>query len=183
MKKYLSPLHHVAVDNYPYGSHRTEAAFGLEFKPKKGFRTSFQTVNPKTSRLNAPKNSTYSDLIMMYKDEDSGHIKYDFFGFNGEREISEASLVIRDNWDLFTADMRGFLLAQLYVYYKAHLQAVVVYGGADKDKVISIGTPVLAEIARAYKDGNTWPDVDLRFSEIEALKPEGYNPFRVTRVV
>lgn len=51
------------VDSYPYGfTTRTQAKYWIEFKPGKGFRSMFQTLNPKTHRWNKPKASTYSLL-------------------------------------------------------------------------------------------------------------------------
>ena len=48
------------VADYPYGfRERTQIRYWLEHKPKKGWRFVSQTLNPKTSRWNKPKASTY----------------------------------------------------------------------------------------------------------------------------
>lgn len=68
------------VSSYPYGRLRTHAYFSVEFKPKFGFRSVFQTINPKTGKLNAPKKGTYYTFAYNYINPDNGHIEYG--GFN-----------------------------------------------------------------------------------------------------
>jgi hypothetical protein len=59
MNTYYHTTKKAIVDSYPYGRLRATAFFSLEFKKGKGFRSVFQTINPKNNRLNAPKYSTY----------------------------------------------------------------------------------------------------------------------------
>ncbi len=65
------------VDDYPYGfTTRTQIRYWLESKPKKGWRFVSQTMNPKTSRWNKPKASTYADWgAAMFLDE-QGHVQW-----------------------------------------------------------------------------------------------------------
>lgn len=64
------------VDDYPYGSLRTQIRFWLE-KSTKGFRFVAQTLNPKTGKWNAPKPSTYAKLGgQMYLD-DKDHVVWE----------------------------------------------------------------------------------------------------------
>jgi hypothetical protein len=65
------------VDDYPYGyTLRTQIRYWLEQKPKKGWRFVSQTMNPKTSRWNKPKASTYAEWgAAMYLDE-NGHVHW-----------------------------------------------------------------------------------------------------------
>src|SRR3990170_1289756 len=59
------------VADYPYGfRERTQIRYWLEGKPKKGWRFMSQTLNPKTSRWNKPKASTYTEWgAAMYLDD------------------------------------------------------------------------------------------------------------------
>jgi hypothetical protein len=64
------------VADYPYGFRlRTQIRYWIE-TTKHGDRFVSQTLNPKTGKWNAPKKSTYSDVIVMVRDESNGHIGY-----------------------------------------------------------------------------------------------------------
>lgn len=73
-----------STDNYPYGRLKCKASFSVEFKTKKGCRSVFQTENPKTGRLNAPKQGTYHPLILPIQ-EANGHFGFSHFDTNGRR--------------------------------------------------------------------------------------------------
>jgi len=75
-----------STDNYPYGRLKATATFGVEFRANKGCRTSFQTINPKTGRENAVKNSTYSHLIILTQAENE-HYEFMHFDVNGRRSM------------------------------------------------------------------------------------------------
>lgn len=64
------------TDNYPYGRLRCRAKWWIETHPKKGMRLGFQTVNPKTGRVNNPKYGTYKRVIVLFKNPDNGHIEH-----------------------------------------------------------------------------------------------------------
>jgi hypothetical protein len=77
------------VADYPYGyTLRTQIRYWLEAKPKKGWRFVSQTLNPKTSRWNKPKASTYVKwAAAMYLDED-GHVQWTGVGpYTGEQQF------------------------------------------------------------------------------------------------
>lgn len=79
------------VADYPYGyTTRTQIRYWLEHKPKKGWRFVSQTMNPKTSRWNKPKASTYTEWgAAMYLD-DKGHVHWDGVGpYSDEQKILE----------------------------------------------------------------------------------------------
>jgi hypothetical protein len=79
------------VGDYPYGFHeRTQIRYWLEQKPKKGWRFVSQTMNPKTSRWNKPKASTYSEWgAAMYLD-DQDHVQWTSIGpYSDERAIRD----------------------------------------------------------------------------------------------
>lgn len=65
------------VDDYPWGFRlRTKIRYWIESKDTKngGQRFGSQTINPKTGQWCAPKYSTYSQLMVMYLDEND-HVK------------------------------------------------------------------------------------------------------------
>lgn len=61
------------VDNYPYGSLRTQCRWWVETKAKHGQRVAKQTLNPKTGRWNKPHYGTYSAMVVLYIDRENGH--------------------------------------------------------------------------------------------------------------
>jgi hypothetical protein len=65
------------VEDYPYGrTVRTTIRYWIESVPRKGDRFCSQTLNPKTGRWNKPKKSTYSDVMFLYREADTGYIKH-----------------------------------------------------------------------------------------------------------
>lgn len=77
MEKQLLNINGTATaESYPYGRLRTQAFFSIEFHPKKGFRSVFQTIDPKNGRVNKPKKSTYGrGLYYQYINPDNNHIE------------------------------------------------------------------------------------------------------------
>lgn len=74
------------VSDYPYGWKRTKKRYWIE-TTKRGQRLVTQTLNPKTQRWNNPKKSTYSDLRVLYLNEENNHAENDGIsaGVNEER--------------------------------------------------------------------------------------------------
>lgn len=104
------------VSDYPYGFRlRCQIRYWIERKPGKGSRFCSQTSNPKKSSLvwNAPKCSTYSDIVLMVEDPSNGHISkvglhfsaspkaiMDFWGTYGDNMCPEDAAAwreLRDN--------------------------------------------------------------------------------------
>jgi len=115
------------VDNYPYGRLKTTKFYELEFNPKKGFRSVGTTINPKTGRVNKPKKSTYSKFIFMYKENETGHIKYAHFSPNsldGFRKMLE--VIIFQNVKL-TTEEKEYLFGMIIGYYKVAATARIQY--------------------------------------------------------
>jgi len=73
----------IKIGGYPYGYKKTEVFYNIETKKKKGSRLVFQSINPKTKKLNKPKKSTYRDLA--------------FIGFNETGKIRLLSLDFNDD--------------------------------------------------------------------------------------
>ena len=61
------------TDDYPYGRLRCTAKWWIEDNGKKGMRVCFQTINPKTGRINAVKKGTYSPVVVLFREESTGH--------------------------------------------------------------------------------------------------------------
>lgn len=179
-RQYFATSEKITVDSYPYGRLRTSATFGLEFKPGKGFRTTFQTVNPKNGRLNAVKNSTYSPILVMYREQESGHIKYMGFDFYGSEGINKAAKFMAENFDLFTEEQVKDICSNFFAHIKATAKAMVIYCGSNFDNI----KPILEESVNASIEGlktggNVFSRINLDIEALEACKVEGYNPFTV----
>jgi len=79
----------VEVKDYPYGfRQRTVKQYWVE-TTKHGQRVVTRTLNPKTSLWNKPKKSTYSDIRVLYRNRDNGHIENDGLSFTyaGQQEL------------------------------------------------------------------------------------------------
>ena len=140
MKNYLdtSKGQIYSTNNYPYGRLKCNAHFGVEYKKNKGFRTTFQTENPKTGRLNAIKNSTYADLIALYKDDDTGHYEYSHFSTNGYEAINRTFAFIKENFNtlnltyeqqehIVMTAMRSVVISNAYAFRDLSALDVPVY--------------------------------------------------------
>jgi hypothetical protein len=110
----ILPIHEKpSVHNYPYGSLQCTATFGVEFNKNKGFRSEFQTINPKTDRLNAMKNGTYDDFKCLVKEE-NGHYKWYTSSCNGLEAIISTLKFIGENFDILqlTTEMHEHIVLQ-----------------------------------------------------------------------
>ena len=92
------------VENYPYGSHRTQVRYWLEYKPKHGFRFISQSRNPMTGRWNNPHKSTYmGTAAAMYLDEKS-HVQW--AGLHITSGVEAVSAFVRDFPEAVTDTLR-----------------------------------------------------------------------------
>lgn len=67
----------LVVDDYPYGRRvRTQIRYWLETVRNRGDRLCSQTLNPSTGRWNKPKKSTYSSVGVMYREPDTGYVRW-----------------------------------------------------------------------------------------------------------
>lgn len=166
------------VKNYPYGYLRTSAFFSLEFKPNKGFRSVFQTINPKTGRINKPKYSTYAPLMIMK--EDNGFVSYIGGSFNGAEAINKDSRTVFENFDLFTpAEIKHFYQF-IFMMLKVEAQVIVTYCGADFEKVKPVLQPAVDVCIEGIKNGgNLFDKIIIDIDLLNSCRIEGFNPFRV----
>lgn len=179
-------IHHasdvVTVENYPYGYKlKTTATYSLEHKKGKGFRTVFQTINPKTGRVNAPKKSTYSPCLLLRTDSNGhvGTIGGDFYGADG---INKSCMFIHNNFDKFTADQIKDLYGEAHMRLRVEAQAIVVYCGASKDKVLTLIRPLLDIASKGFNDPtqNLFDTIQIPVADLEALKDKDFKPFTTT---
>ena len=180
--KYFPTTETVTVTDYPYGRLRATVYYSLEFDKKKGFRSVFQSINPKTGRLNAPKKSTYSAIELMYRDEENGHIKYAaFHDLNGAEQINKGVKWVADKAHYFTQEQRLFILKHIQVMVLCTAKAQVVYCGADGGKVMEILLPTLAAVKHGIDEGGLpgcFEDIYVDVSALDATKVEGFSPFK-----
>lgn len=95
MKEILEPqpteINPYQIEGYPYGWRlKTSARYWVE-TTKHGQREVFQTLNPKTQQWNRPKVSTYSDIVILYRDTENDHIHAYHFGmeYTGEEDLKK----------------------------------------------------------------------------------------------
>lgn len=100
------------AEEYPYGGKRTKAFFSVEFKPKKGFRTAFQTIKPGTDRLNSVQNSIYSHFIAIIK-KGNGHFDWLHFNINGDESMVKTFGFIGEHYEELnlTKEMHHYMAA------------------------------------------------------------------------
>lgn len=176
--KYYTTSEKKEVQNYPYGyTQRTTATFGVEFKKGKGFRTTFQTVNPRTGKLNAVKCSTYSPVVIMYTNED-GKVGYKHLEFYGDEGFTRNVNFMAEHFDLFTEEQIKYIASYLISNLKADIFARNAYCGTDIDKLLPLYNKAMEAALAIYKDGvNLFSDVKVDFEAANALKVDGFNPF------
>lgn len=167
------------TDNYPYGRLRTKAIFGTEFKPRHGFRSTFQTVNPKTGKLNKPKFGTYYTIAVLRENEE-GRIGHTCIGSPSGRERMQAAFdMLAKHWELFTDEERKHIAKQLHMHAAVDLRATVLYAGTDRDKTTLLYQPCL-DVLKSIMQNGIYAEPVLDWDAIEALKPDKYSPFVLT---
>lgn len=170
-----------AVENYPYGyTMRTTAFYSIESKPGKGFRSVFQTINPKTGKLNAPKRSTYSPVMFNYRNEE-GRVKTYVFDLYGVEGINRAAEFIGANPQIFTDADRQNIAGQVFGHLKASTHAIVQYCGAEVSEVLPIMETAVKTAVKIIKTGeNLFGQIRVDVESYEATKKPNFNPFKVT---
>jgi hypothetical protein len=168
----------LSTDNYPYGGLKCAAFFSVEYNGKKGARTVFQTINPKTGRLNNPKYSTYSRVILPMQEADGKHSWCGYFDFNGTSEINKGLYFMSDFYELFTPEQIESIALDLIAMSKINAQAICMYGGSsfeDIKPLITAQVHTLVEIAKTRE--NKFLDCLFDEKSIDATRPANYNPF------
>lgn len=170
----------IEVADYPYGfRNKTTAFFSIEFVKGKGFRSVFQTKNPSTGKLNAPKKSTYSPVMYLNADE-KGHVSVrslDFYGWEG---IVTDSYAMWELFELFTEEQVKDIYAFIYMQMKVNTKAQCVYCGSKLDDLKPYIESVMDVVLEGFRNGGNhfWAISKLDVQGIQSQKVEGYNPFR-----
>ena len=171
------------VKDYPYGRLRTTAIFGVEFKNGKGFRSTFQTINPKTGRLNNVKNGTYHPLMYMVREE-NGHVKTHVQGFNGVKELLTGMNDFKENFDLFTIEQKIYIYKYMFNMSKVSMNALRVYCGSKNEDLIPLFDSFVRGCVRGFKDGsNQFDSITYDIEKIEGTKIPDFNPFQTSKPV
>lgn len=178
--KYIKTTEKVAVENYPYGyTLKTTAFYNVEFVKGKGFRTVFQTINPKTGKLNAPKKSTYSPVSILK--EIDGKISTHPLGFYGDEGMVKDLKFLGDNFDLFTKEEIQSIALNVINLLKANIYAKVVYTNSDQAKLLPLFDSAVTTMVEIAKTGeNLFDKIVYDIPAIKALEVKDYNPFTVT---
>jgi hypothetical protein len=167
------------VDSYPYGRLRTEGRFSIEFNAKKGFRSVFQTINPKNGRVNKPKLGTYSDI--MYMEIVDGFVSFNSFYLSGRKELNEAFKFLFENFDLYSKEQIESITLSLLASTKIDMQGTVVYGGAKLDDIKEFYKSPIETLVKIVKTGeNLFNSIEFNCEAIDSTKPADFNPFKIT---
>lgn len=178
--KYIKTTEKVSVDNYPYGyTLKTTAFYSVEHVKGKGFRTVFQTINPKTGKLNAPKKSTYSPVYVL-KEDDDGKIKSHSLDFYGDEGMVKDIKFLADHYDLFTKDEIKSIALHIIMVSKASIYGKVVYTNSDQTKLLALFDSLITTMVKIANTGdNLFGEVVYDIPAIKSLEVAGYNPFTV----
>lgn len=175
---YLKTTATATSTNYPYGRLRCTATWSIEFKAGKGFRLVFQTINPKTNRLNAPKKGTYKLIEVLHQDE-NGFVTCQSFNLNGVPELNNGLKFVAENFDLFTDEQIKEIYAFAAGMLKASWGAIIAYCGADKDAAKELFAPHMTLAVRGFKEGgNNFKSLIVDNEKYEGLKVPDFNPFK-----
>jgi len=127
----------ITVDNYPYGYLKTTAHFGTEYKKGKGYRSTFQTVNPKNGRLNAVKNSTYSSGVrLICTNDENGHADHiGHLDYNGTDAINKGLYFMQDFKHLLSPEQLKDEAGLIYGMMVVNIKAQVIYCGSKFEDI------------------------------------------------
>lgn len=138
--------------DYPYGRLRCTMSFSTEFKKNKGYRTVRQSVNPKNSRVNKPKKSTYADFYCVTENAENGH--YEFWGLD-IRDIKSAMRLINlvQNHDIdFDSAQTESLVLKVYAAIRMN---IIMSSFDDDNKKELLACFPLKEMLAAYRNGDS----------------------------
>lgn len=169
------------VDNYPYGRLKTKATFSIEFDVKKGFRSVFQTVNPKTGRINNPKKGTYNEIAFMVIDE-NGFVENNSYYLNGDiKKTNEVFIFLSKNFDIFTKEQIEFITLSLINDSKMSMRGYVMYCNSKLEDLKPLYDHIVKTLVEIVNTGeNKFEGLKFDVDAIEATKEAGYNPFKIT---
>ena len=136
------------VEDYPYGFRlRTSIRYWVETKRGHGQRMVSQTVNPKNGRLNKPKASTYSPVVVMALDQDEHTVNAGISGYASADEIEEYALWATrhlDEYQLAALDyLRAARRAEKHLTVTAH---VCQPGCTETHQTMAEGNKIISQV-------------------------------------
>ena len=160
-EKSSNTFNKIEVVNYPYGGLKTKAYFSIEFNEKKGFRSIFQTIDPKTDRLNNPKKSTYSFFQYLQVVDRDGNNFVNTKGLGLPHDVKTLKDFVRslNPLDLvLTEEMIKYIGKSIYLY----MNLTIVYTDPkDKEKINVDFAPYLAILKNMQVTGiNRMPEIE-----------------------
>lgn len=165
---------------YPYGRLRTTAYFSVEFKQGKGFRSVFQTINPKTGKLNQPKKGTYAPIMVVT--EENGFFKYEGHRMHGTEELNTVAKWMNEHFDLFTSEQIEDIYIHMTAVTKASAHAVTQYRNAGVEETLALVKPAVEVLVKGIKSKgteNVFAGVTIDNEAWNKLGDPNYNPFRI----
>lgn len=163
MIKEVLALHNVhEVPSYPYGRLRCKAFFSIEFKKGFGFRSVFQTINPKNDRLNAPKYGTYYTFLANYVEAETDHIKTLGADFNGiESIVKGINTINKYNEFLFlTPDMYKYIYERILLSFRVDM--IYKAEEAQTQEVLNFANPFIKLLIQGIETGeNKFPEFNF----------------------
>jgi hypothetical protein len=168
------------VENYPYGRLKCTAFFSIEFKKNKGFRHIFQTINPKTGRLNAEKKGNYHSIAFMTNE--GGFISQKSMSLQNDGEsLNKCAKFLNENFHLFTPEQINYLYTEYLMYIQVDSKAKVIYCGAQFEDIKDFYTDAINLIKKGINEKiNVFGEFNIDFQGIKSKCPENYNPFKTT---
>ena len=152
MKQYIKTGETITIDSYPYGRLRCKAFFSVEFSPKHGFRSVFQTINPKNGQLNAPKKGTYKPLMAAYLDTETGHAGFSSRRmYNGQDSLHFLSF-LSEHEELFTDEQIEHLKIYALARMKQEASSLVRYCKVPVSEAIRIVEPMTRGLVDCIKN-------------------------------
>jgi len=105
----------IVVKNYPYGRLRTLMRYWVESVRKKGDRFCAQTLNPKTQLWNKPKKTTYSAVIVVYEEAETGYTRHFGLGFSTSAESYKKFVEMAGNVKFNTIQEEQMKILRSYI--------------------------------------------------------------------
>jgi hypothetical protein len=178
---YIETSKKIAVENHPYGRTVTTIFYSMEFNPKKGFRIISQTIDPKTGKLNKPKQGTYYPFI--FRQTDGKGVKYTHLDLNGAEHLNDAAKFCAqpEVFELLTEQECKYLYQSFVFFSKVDMKARVIYCGSEVKDLIPLFDSFVKAAVKGHKNPNEnhFSEMVLPLEEIEKTKKPDFNPFKV----
>lgn len=159
-----------SVDNYPYGRLKCTMFFYIEFKKGKGYRAVNQSINPKTGTLNKPHYGTYNTFMYMYREAETGHIKFSGWNIYGYENIQTLITLLTENEFTFTEEQS----IELWIACIGSIRSNAMYTTMKEGYTIEnlLDTCKVKEMIAMYKDKkdiNCIKDIKYSIEEINSM--------------